>query len=342
MTTRPTVDPDLVAMMSAVFAEYRRTHAPTTGIALWDTGLWTRLEELGLVRLTGDEQAGGSGAGWFEAAELIRSAVWHGVHIPLAEHDLLAGWLLESAGLDAGPARRTFCVLDEFGVARAVPWASSAEKIVTVWRDRDRFVVADVDASALGMSSGANLAGEPRDTVTAEVSSLSGIPVADTVIDQMMLRGALIRALQVCAALDRIVELSVTHTTDRTQFGRPLAKFQSVQNLVADMAAEAALARAATDGALAEAVDTDWSGSGLEFRVAVARSCAGHAASVVVRNAHQVHGAIGTTMEHRLHEFTKPALAWRSEFGSVHHWDQLITTAAIAAGRDGLWPLITG
>ena len=63
--------------------------------------------------------------------------------------------------------------------------------------------------------------------------------------------------------------------------------------------------------------------------MAVARSCAGHAASVVVRNAHQVHGAIGTTREHRLHEFTRAALAWRSEFGSVQYWDDQVTDAAL-------------
>jgi len=151
----------------------------------------------------------------------------------------------------------------------------------------------------------------------------------------------LVRSIQVCAALDRVLELSVEHAAARIQFGRPLARFQAVQNLIADIAAEAALARAATEAALTAAVTSEWSASNLEFLVAVARSCAGHAASVVVRNAHQVHGAIGTTREHRLHEFTRPALAWRSEFGSVQYWDEQVTGAAVEAGAAGLWSLIT-
>jgi acyl-CoA dehydrogenase len=110
--------------------------------------------------------------------------------------------------------------------------------------------------------------------------------------------------------------------------------------MVADIAAEAALARAATDAALNVAISTGWAADNLGFLVAVARSCAGHAASVVVRNAHQAHGAIGTTIEHRLHEYTRSALAWRAEYGSVQHWDAEVTRAAQAAGAAGLWPLI--
>ncbi|MFV9455683.1 acyl-CoA dehydrogenase family protein [Rhodococcus sp. NM-2] len=336
-----TVDADLTDMMSAVFSAHRERNGPENGTATCDPSLWAQLDELGLVRLTGREDTGGSGAGWYEAAELVRAAASHGVRVPLAEHDLLAGWLLEEAGLPMDDARLTACVLDEKGVARGVPWASQADKIVTVWRKNDTYVVADLESTFFDITSGSNLADEPRDVVSADTIALSGTAVSDSVIRQLFLRGALIRALQVCAALDRILDLSVAHTTERVQFGRPLARFQSVQNLVADMAAEASLARTATEAALTEAVRTQWSSENLELLIAVARSCAGHAASVVVRNAHQVHGAIGTTREHRLHEFTQPALAWRSEFGSVHYWDDTLTTAALEAGCENIWGLIT-
>lgn len=331
------VDTELVEMMSAVFAAHRERHAPGDATA----ELWDRLDELGLVRLTGSEASGGSGAGWPEAVELLRAAAWHGVKIPLAEHDLLACWLLETAGLEVDGKRRTACLLDDAGVARGVPWAADSERVVLLWRDGTGHRVADVDTASLSVSAGRNNAGEPRDDVRADLAALSGTPVSDHVIAQFAHRAALVRAVQVCAALDRILESSVAHTRERTQFGRPLAKFQAVQNLVADIAAESALARAATDGALAEALRSDWSSPHLDFLVAVARSCVGHATSVVVRNAHQVHGAIGTTLEHRLHEFTMPALSWRSEYGSVAHWDEVLTDYATGAGAEGLWALVT-
>ncbi len=340
MSPRPAVDGALIDMMDAVFAGHREQHPPTTKVQR-DPDLWRHLDELGLVRLTGDEQHGGSGAGWHEAAALLAAAVSHGVRIPLAEHDLLACWLLDATGVPADDAVRTVCVLDRQGAATEVPWAAAADRVVVAWRADGQYRVADVAREMLTITPGANLIGEPRDTVAADLARLEGMPIPVTLITELGLKSGLVRAIQVCAALDRILQLCVEHATSRVQFGRPLAKFQAVQHLVSDIATEAALARATTEAALTAGMASQWSGPDLGFLVAVARSCAGHATSVVVRNAHQVHGAIGTTREHRLHEFTRAALAWRSEFGSIRYWDDRVTDAALYAGAGGLWSLIS-
>lgn len=330
------VDRELVEMMTSVFAAQPEVDETEIG---WDTTIWNTLSELGLTRLTGSEDTGGSGAGWPESAELLRAAAAYGIPVPIVEHDLLSGWLLEAAQLPVGDHRRTAVALDEDGVAHGVGWAAYAERVVVTYRVGGEDRVADVPADQLAITPGRNVAGEPRDSVAVDAGILNGSAVPESVVAQFFLRGALARAVQVTAALEAITELSVAHTGERTQFGRPLARFQAVQNLVADMAAQASLARAATDAAIRAVADDALATPEAEFLVAVARSCAGHAASVVVRNAHQVHGAIGTTREHRLHRFTLPALAWRSEFGSLRHWDQVVTDAAIGAGRDGLWRL---
>ncbi|MCV7433613.1 acyl-CoA/acyl-ACP dehydrogenase [Mycolicibacterium bacteremicum] len=330
-------------MMDAVFGAHRKGQE-ATGTVGHDTELWSTLHELGLVRLTGSAEHGGSGAGWAEGAELLAAATRHGVRVPLAEHDLLACWLLEAAGLPADDTLRTVCVLDAAGTATGVPWAQAAGRIVVVFPDSDGVGhrMADVDASTLTITAGTNMIGEPRDTVTADVAVLKSDSRAidDALVAQLRLKSALVRAIQVCAALDTALGLTIEHTSSRVQFGRSLSKFQAIQHMVADIAAEAALARAATEAALNVAITSDWTAANLGFLVAVARSCAGHAASVVVRNAHQAHGAIGTTIEHRLHEYTRAALAWRSEYGPVTHWDEAVTKAAVAAGAAGLWLLI--
>lgn len=333
-----TVDTDLINMIDAVFADHRAAH-PTSTPEL-DHDLWSRLEGLGLVRLTEPEASGGSGAGWAEAAELISAGVRHGVRIPLPEHDLLAGWMLGAVGLPATDGVRTIAVLDAAGAATAVPWASSAQHIVAVWPVEGGYEVAELAAAELRITSGANMIGEPRDRVAVDLSTRRGAPASPELVDQLRLKSALVRSVQVCAALQQALQLTIEHTSSRTQFGRALSKFQTVQHMVSDIAAEAALAQATTEAALAAAISCDWTAGTLDFLVAVSRSCSGHAASVVVRNAHQAFGAIGTTLEHRLHEYTRAALAWRSEFGSVQSWDERVMHSAVHSGGAELWRLI--
>ncbi|MDY6996931.1 MAG: acyl-CoA dehydrogenase family protein, partial [Actinomycetota bacterium] len=271
---------------------------------------------------------------------LLTAAARHGVRMPLAENDLLACWLLDTAGVSSASAVRTVCLIDAGGSASGVPWASCADRVVVVWADGDGHRAADIAAEQLSITPGTNMIGEPRDLVAVDTSALDGVALADGVLAQLRTKSALVRSIQVCAALDRALDMAVEHARAREQFGRPLAKFQAVQQLISDTAAEAALARSATEAALAAAVTAEWAGDHVEFLVAAARSCAGHAASVVVRNAHQVLGAIGTTREHLLHEHTRAALAWRSEYGSVHYWDERVTDMALQSGDAGLWELI--
>lgn len=334
------VDADLAEMFDSVFGEYAEAN-PERSSGL-DRDLWAQLAELGLVRLTGDENAGGSGAGWAEAAALVSTAAKHGVRVPLAEHDLLAGWFADAVGLDSNPeAVRTVALLDETGQASGVPWASVADRIVIVWPADGGYRAADVAAAGLEIVADTNAVGEPRDSVNANIAALDSIEVDSSLVEQLRMRSALVRAVQVSAALDRALDLSVEHATTRVQFGRSISKFQVIQGYLADMAGECALARAATDAAVLRAITTDWRADDLALLVAVARSCAGHAASVVVRMAHQIQGAIGTTLEHPLHHATRAALAWRSEYGSLASWDDRVLDI-VTAEEKPLWHTIAG
>ncbi|WP_024934061.1 acyl-CoA dehydrogenase family protein [Actinomadura welshii] len=338
MTPSTTVDTDFVRLLADIFGDWRRGRKEPTASLSLDRALWATLSESDLTRLTATN---GTGATWAEAAELLRAAARAAAPVPLAENDLLALWLLARSGLgDAGDAGgiRTVATLDPAGRARGVPWAGCADSVVALWQDEGRWFVADVPAAAVTVVSGHDLAGQPRDDVQVDLAALSGVPVAEPVRREYLLRGALARAVQSTGALEQAVGLSISHTSQRHQFGRPIAKFQAVQQLVADAACESALARAATDAAVAALMRGTDTLDELELRVAIARSVTGHATSVVVRNAHQVHGAIGTTLEHPLHEVTLPALAWRSEFGSLDHWDRRLTDLLIGAGGSA-WQL---
>lgn len=305
-----------------------------------DRALWATLGELGLHRLTGDEADGGSGAGWTEAALLLGAAGASAAAVPVAENDLLAGWLLEQAGLPVDEKIRTAAILDSHGRARHVPWARDVDAIVVVWSGADgTWRVAEVPRASVEITEAVNLAAEPRDHIRVDGAALTGAEVPASVAEQVRYRGVLARVLASVGAMDRILELVVEHTTARVQFGRSLGKFQAVQALVADLAAESALARAAADAAVASVNNRGFDNAATRFTIAAAASCTGHAAAVVARNAHQALGAIGFTMEHELHRHANRILSWRSEFGTLAAWDAELLAAATAAGD--LWPLIT-
>lgn len=341
LATTSAADPDLVAVLVELFDDFRAGRPTPAATVELDTALWARLDDLGLTRLSASEQSGGSGAGWHEVAALMSLAAGAGAPVPIVEHGVLGAWLLESAGLPNDGALRTVGRPDSSGVALNVTWARDADHIVALWEDRDDWRVADVATARTEITPGRNLSGEPCDTVVFDPGDLETGAVVDHVIgEQFRLRGALARSVQVVGAMDRVLQVVLRHVDERQQFGRPIGRFQAVQHLVADIAMETSLARAATDAAVARAAASEWNDPGMLFAVAVAKSCVGHAGSVVVRGAHQVLGAIGTTVEHELHLFTKPILSRRSEFGSLYEWDEMLTSLACSAGNDRLWPLL--
>jgi acyl-CoA dehydrogenase len=326
------IDPQLEQLLEQVLSTAVGLREGSTDLHL-DRVLWATLARSGLTRLT----AAASGAGWIEAAGLLRAAGYHAAAVPVAENDVLAGWLVEQAGLPDDPSIvRTACIADASGAAAAVPWAAEVDRIAVLFESADGWRVADVPVAEAGVSRGRDLAGRPTDAVQVDPSrcAAASAPIGAESVREYDLRGALARAAQSIGAMDRMLALSAQYVTERVQFGRPLARFQAIQHLVADIACETALASAAVDAAVAEMAAARRDLDRLELAVAIARSVVGHAATVVVRNAHQVHGAIGTTLEHRLHELSKPVLAWRMEFGSLREWDARLTALLARPGTD--------
>ena len=149
--------------------------------------------------------------------------------------------------------------------------------------------------------------------------------------------GAAVRLQQMAGALETILEQSVQWALDRSQFGRPIAKFQAVQHNLATLAGEVAAAGAAADLA-AEACAGPELGAA---EVAIAKVRAGEAAGTGAAIAHQVHGAMGFTYEHTLHHATRRLWSWREEFGNETVWATRLGRMVAAQGADRLWPFIT-
>lgn len=309
------VDPDVRDLIETVTGSHE--------CAEHDHGWWGRLDELGLSRLAASEDRGGSDAGWPAAAVLVKSLARRACAVPVGESDLVGDWLLERAGLPAAPGLQDVWV-DEGRQDRRIV-ASTVESVVVLRCDGGRAAIALAPPTIVRERE---VSGRWPDGVTWS-------PVPVDVARGAQLRLALVKGLRVVGAMESAVDVAVTHVTEREQFGRPIAKFQAVQQLVATMAAESALAAVAVDAAVLEmALHGDEMDRVLPA-VAVARSCAGHAAGLVARNAHQVLGAMGTTKEHRLHRFTMAMLAWRSEGGDTRTWDRQVLELAVGRHQLG-------
>lgn len=172
-------------------------------------------------------------------------------------------------------------------------------------------------------------------------------PIAEAVIgaaakergwnaDQRFRYMALARSGQIAGAIAAALTLSIEHTRQRQQFGKPLAAFQAIQQQLAVLAEEAAASRAAAAAASRAADKTD-----AIFEIASAKLRANIAAGQAASIAHQVHGAIGFTKEYDLQKFTRRLWTWRSEFGNDRHWADEIGKLAASRGADGFWPGLT-
>jgi acyl-CoA dehydrogenase len=315
------IDPDLAGMVAEFFADACGpevlTRAEADGFL---PELWKATEELGFPLVGIAEEAGGSGGSLLDLLVVLQAAGRYAVPLPLTETSL-AAWLLAESGavVPAGPMtvvtgaeQDTLALRDGrvSGTAHDVPWARGAERIVAVLDDESgRPFVVVLDAAAMAIRPGTDLAGQPRDRIDAD-----GVPVEATAwplpVDAISDRGSLLRCAQMAGALEEVSRLTREYVAQRVQFGQPVGRFQAVQMHVVTLAQMAVMSSLAVQRAGLAAV----SGGGA-FDVAAAKLVIGQNAALAARAAHQAHGAIGMTQEYRLQHFTRRLTTWRSDFG---------------------------
>lgn len=303
----------------------------------FDEALWRNLEDTGLARLTSSQDAGPA-----EAAIVLSGLARHAAAVPIAETDLLAAWLAGKAGLpapDSGPLTVAIADAAEHdgritGTASEVPWPLGT--VILAARTADTLRMALIEGAQI--ADGYNLAGEPRGSFTFDTAVGDTQTVDVGVADELTRRGAWARCNQIVGALDAACELTVAHTSERVQFGRQLSKFQAVQHSLAAMAGEIERARAATALATAAANDYGFDHPATDYAVTAAKVAVGRAVSPVTTIAHQLHGAIGVTIEHRLWLATMRARSWVDEFGTTAHYARRLGRMALAT--DDPWDIV--
>ena len=319
----------------------------------WKAPLWQALSEAGLPLSWVPEDCGGSGASLADGFALLNAAGRFAVAVPLAE-TMLAGWLLAQARISspdgemtvapASPKDRITLNADGSlsGRARGVPFAKAAKHLAVLAQGNDGLSIALVGAGNCRIEAGLNVGYDDSDTVMLDKVQPVSVRPAPKGFGQntLMLMGGVSRSLQIAGALESMLDISVRYSNERVAFEKKISKFQAVQHNLARLAGESAAALAAATSAADAIANAGGFDDAIFLEAASAKIRCAEAAEKGGGIAHQVHGAIGFTMEHILHRYSLRALAWRDDFGSESHWAVELGKLVSARGADELWPLV--
>lgn len=317
----------------------------------WPDSLWTLIEAQGLTLPLVPMRRGGMGCSWHDAYRIIRACGAHCVPMPLPE-TIAANWLLAEVGLPeiAGPVTLASDQAGQLklihtgkewrlsGIAERVPWGRIASSVVIALKSGQETLVVCAPRAHCEVEPGVNLAGEWRDTLIFRDAPVK-VAHCDLLFSFSIVGvlGAMLRSAQIAGACAMVLARTTTYTTDRHQFGRALAKQQAVQQNMAVLAAESAAVDVGAEAAFLAADQGDPS-----LLAAAAKIRAGLAVSRVVSLAHQLHGAIGFTLEHPLQWATRRLMSWRTEFAGDRQWAVSFGRRIVDLGADGFWPYLAG
>lgn len=343
-----------------ILADFADPQVAATGApGGWKAALWPQLEAAGLTRAWLSEAQGGADVPVAAGFDILRLSGQFAGAAPLAE-TLLAGWTLARAGLElpdgpmtVGPLRpHDRLTLDAVGQVsgglHAVPFGGGVDRLAGLALDEAggaHVVLLDLAAGRV-VPRRIALTTERVDIVFDAATPVSLAPAPkDFGPADFEALGAVIRVQQMAGALETALQLATAYAGERVAFGRPIGKFQAVQQNLARLGGEVAAALTAAASA-ADTLACRMDGGAvteadLLLEIAAAKIRVGEAATEGAAIAHQVHGAIGFTSEYQLQRFTRQLWSWRDDFGSESAWALRLGRATAEAGADALWPALT-
>ena len=182
----------------------------------------------------------------------------------------------------------------------------SQTPLVTIAKDKQSRVNFD------GVKvSGADLVGELH----------NGWPLAE----RMLERATALLCCQMVGATRKDAELAIDYAKTRVAFGRPIAAFQSIQHMCADMLLFA-------DGVQLLTYEALWKmdqGLPAGVEVSQAKAFANEKCEAVVRQSQVIHGGIGFMMEFDLHLWLRRVSAWTMRLGTTFDHRAKIASALL-------------
>ncbi len=286
--------------------------------------LWAELAEMGVFGLRLPEDQGGVGLGMADAAivfaELGRRVVpgptvW-GAALASVIDGVASGEVVVS-GLDtrlASPAGMTL-----------VDYGDQLDVLVVLRSDG----VYRVEGSALS----GELVEEPLDPLTPMLA-VTDLPQGEKIGDndlahQIRVEATLLASAFFLGMAESTVEYAVAYAKGREQFDRPIAGFQAIKHIAADMYVKQEMARAAVYAAACTFDDPE---IGNPIRaIASARVVAGEAAMHNARKCVQIYGGMGFTWEMPPHYYLKRTFVLENTLGTGEFASEIVARHIDAA-----------
>lgn len=339
-------------------ADVRRTMETERG---YDPELWRQLAGMGLSGLIVDTDYGGSGGGPVElelvmeeigAALLCSPFLSSAVLAPallnatddeavkkrllpaLASGEKIATvaitgekglWTRDDIGVRATQAGKDW-TLD--GVASYVTYGQVADVLLVVASIGGDVGVFEVEAGAKGLEVAPlstfdltlRLAKLSFDSVPARRIGTAGWDAVKTALDVALVA----LAGEQAGGARRALDMTVEYGKNRIQFGRPIAGFQALKHMAADMLLESESATSAARHAARLLADGD---AGADTAISLAAFACADAFTTVTAAAIQMHGGIAFTWDYPAHLYFRRARADAELFGSPSFYrERYLTT----------------
>jgi alkylation response protein AidB-like acyl-CoA dehydrogenase len=139
-------------------------------------------------------------------------------------------------------------------------------------------------------------------------------------VQTIIRRSALAKCCEMVGGAQKVFEMTVDYAKERKQFDRPIGSFQIIQHYCADMVSDVDALRLVTYQAA-------WmmsKGMPCAKEVAMAKAWAGETYRRVTAVSHQIHGAIGFTMDHDLPFYSRRAKAAEVAFGDHAFYQSIV------------------
>ena len=145
------------------------------------------------------------------------------------------------------------------------------------------------------------------------------------VVERMLERATALLCCQMVGATRKDAEMAMEYAKNRVAFGRPIAAFQSIQHMCADMLLF-------TDGAQLLTYEALWKmdqGLPAGVEVSQAKAFANEKCEAVVRQSQVIHGGIGFMMEFDLHLWLRRVSAYTMRLGTTFDHRARIASALL-------------